>query len=204
MAVNWPLDPATAEAIADTFFEIVLAPSFDRDALAALEKKRNVRLLEMGEAAPASSALDVRTVRGGLLIQSADRGEEGEWRTVTKREPTEGELADLRFAWRAARHVHSNAIVIAKDATLLGMGAGQPNRLVSVALATELAGGAARGAVVASDAFFPFADGLEQALKAGVGAAVQPGGSIRDQEVIDAADAAGASMVFTGTRHFRH
>ena len=204
VAANRPVDLATAEAIADTFFEIVLAPSFDQGALQVLQRKRNVRLLDMGEATPDGPALEVRTVRGGLLVQSADRGEEGEWKTVTKREPTDRELADLRFAWRAARHVHSNAIVIAKNGALLGMGAGQPNRLVSAALAIELAGEAARGAVAASDAFFPFADGLEEALRAGVAAAVQPGGSIRDQDVIDAADEAGAAMVFTGIRHFRH
>jgi phosphoribosylaminoimidazolecarboxamide formyltransferase/IMP cyclohydrolase len=205
VAVNRPLDGATAEAIDASFYEIVLAPSFQPDALAVLEKKRNLRLLEMGEAAPAGPSLEVRTVRGGLLLQTADRGEEGDWRVVTKRQPTQLELADLRFAWRAARHVKSNAIVVVKDNALLGMGAGQPNRLVSVKLALERAGeGAAKGAVLASDAFFPFADGLETALEAGVTAAVQPGGSVRDEEVIAAADRAGAAMVFTGVRHFRH
>ena len=204
VATNRPLDLATAGAIADTFFEIVLAPSIEADALAVLEKKRNLRLLEMGEATPSAPTLDIRRVRGGLLIQSMDLGEEGDWETVTKREPTEQELADLRFAWRAARHVKSNAIVIVKDGALLGMGAGQPNRLVSVSLAIELADGRVPGAVVASDAFFPFADGLETALHAGVVAVVQPGGSVRDREVIDAADRAGAAMVFTGVRHFRH
>jgi phosphoribosylaminoimidazolecarboxamide formyltransferase/IMP cyclohydrolase len=204
VATNRLLDLPTAEAISDTFFEIVLAPAFERDALALLEKKRNLRLLEMGEAAPTAPTLDIRRVRGGLLIQSADRGEEGEWKTVTKREPTEQELADLRFAWRAARHVKSNAIVIAKNGSLLGMGAGQPNRLVSVSLAINLAGEGSKGAVVASDAFFPFADGLETAFHGGIVAAVQPGGSVRDQEVIDAADKVGAAMVFTGVRHFRH
>ncbi len=204
VATNRPLDLPTAEAISDTFFEIVLAPSFEKGALVLLEKKRNLRLLEMGEAAPVAPTLDIRRVRGGLLIQSADRGEEGEWKTVTKREPTDHELADLRFAWRAARHVKSNAIVIAKDGSLLGMGAGQPNRLVSVSLAIDLAGEGSEGAVVASDAFFPFADGLETALNAGIVAAVQPGGSVRDQAVIDAADKVGAAMVFTGVRHFRH
>ncbi len=204
VAANKPIDLATANSISDTFFEIVLAPSFNEDALSVLEKKRNVRLLAMGDATPGGPTLDVRTVRGGFLVQSADRGEAGEWKTVTRREPSGAELEDLRFAWQAARHVKSNAIVIAKDQTLLGMGAGQPNRLVSVALAIELAGESARGAVLASDAFFPFADGLQKALKAGVVAAVQPGGSIRDQEVIDAADEAGAAMAFTGIRHFRH
>ncbi|MDA1095851.1 MAG: bifunctional phosphoribosylaminoimidazolecarboxamide formyltransferase/IMP cyclohydrolase [Chloroflexi bacterium] len=204
IATNQPIDLATATAIADTFYEIVLAPSFHPDALAVLQKKRNVRLLEMGAAVPSLPSLELRRVRGGVLLQTADAELEGEWRVVTDRQPTEQELEDLRFAWRAARHVKSNAIVVAKGRSLLGMGAGQPNRLISVALALQIAGDASRGAVVASDAFFPFADGLEIALRAGVSAAVQPGGSVRDPEVIDAANRAGAAMVFTGIRHFRH
>ena len=204
IAANRPMDKATAGAINEAFYEIVIAPSYDDDALSILTQKRNLRLLEMTDASVATPSLDIRTVRGGFLVQAADMGEMGEWQTVTERALTDAELADLRFAWKAARHVKSNAIVIVKDGALLGMGAGQPNRLISVELALKLAGDAAQGAVVASDAFFPFADGLEMALQGGVTAAVEPGGSVRDDEVIAAANNAGAAMVFTGIRHFRH
>ena len=204
IAANRPMDRATAEAINEAFYEIVIAPSYDDDALSVLTQKRNLRLLEMSDATPAGPSLDIRTVRGGFLVQAADMGEAGEWQTVTDRAPTDAELADLRFAWKAARHVKSNAIVIVKDGALLGMGAGQPNRLVSVELALQLAGDESRGAVLASDAFFPFADGLEMGLNGGVTAVVQPGGSVRDEEVIAAANQADAAMVFTGIRHFRH
>ncbi|MCY4576641.1 MAG: bifunctional phosphoribosylaminoimidazolecarboxamide formyltransferase/IMP cyclohydrolase [Chloroflexi bacterium] len=204
IAANRPMDKATAEAINEAFYEIVIAPSYDDDALSVLTQKRNLRLLEMGDASAATPSLDIRTVRGGFLVQAADMGEMGDWQTVTERTPTDAEIADLRFAWKAARHVKSNAIVIVKDGALLGMGAGQPNRLISVELALKLAGDEAQGAVVASDAFFPFADGLEMALKGGVTAAVEPGGSVRDDDVIAAANSAGAAMVFTGIRHFRH
>ena len=204
IAANRPMDKATAETINEAFYEIVIAPSYDDDALSVLTQKRNLRLLEMSDVPPPNPSLDIRTVRGGFLVQAADMGEMGEWRTVTELEPTDAELADLRFAWKAARHVKSNAIVIVKDGALRGMGAGQPNRLISVELALKLAGDEAQGGVVASDAFFPFADGLEMALAGGVTAAVQPGGSVRDDEVIAAANNAGAAMVFTGIRHFRH
>lgn len=204
IAANRPMDAATAEAINEAFYEIVIAPSYNDDALSVLKQKRNLRLLEMGETSAANPSLDIRTVRGGFLMQAADMGEMGDWQTVTERAPTEPELADLRFAWKAARHVKSNAIVIVKDGALLGMGAGQPNRLISVELALKLAGDKAQGGVVSSDAFFPFADGLEMALNGGVTAAVQPGGSVRDDEVIATANNAGAAMVFTGIRHFRH
>ena len=204
IAANRPMDKATAEAINEAFYEIVIAPSYDDDALSVLTQKRNLRLLEMADASAATPSLDIRTVRGGFLVQAADMGEMGDWQTVTERTPTDAELADLRFAWKAARHVKSNAIVIVKDGALLGMGAGQPNRLLSVELALKLAGDEAQGAVVASDAFFPFADGLEMALQGGVTAAVEPGGSVRDDDVIAAANGAGAAMIFTGIRHFRH
>ncbi len=204
IAANRPMDKATAEAINEAFYEIVIAPSYDDDALSVLTQKRNLRLLEMADSSAATPSLDIRTVRGGFLVQTADMGEMGDWQTVTERTPTDAELADLRFAWKAARHVKSNAIVIVKDGALLGMGAGQPNRLISVELALKLAGDEAQGAVVASDAFFPFADGLEMALQGGVTAAVEPGGSVRDDDVIAAANSAGAAMIFTGIRHFRH
>ena len=204
IAANRAMDRETAEIINEGFYEIVIAPSYDDDALAVLTQKRNLRLLAMGDATPPGPALDIRTVRGALLLQNADLGEAGEWRTVTERAPTDAEISDLRFAWKAVRHVKSNAIVIVKNGALVGMGAGQPNRLISVELALKLAGEAAHGGALASDAFFPFADGLETALGGGVTSAVQPGGSMRDQEVIDAANRAGAAMIFTGVRHFRH
>ncbi|MFQ6020263.1 MAG: bifunctional phosphoribosylaminoimidazolecarboxamide formyltransferase/IMP cyclohydrolase, partial [Dehalococcoidia bacterium] len=151
-------------------------------------------------------ALEYRRVGGGLLVQEADRypDDEIELRTVTQRAPSDAELADLRFAWRAAKHVKSNAIVIARDKQLLGMGAGQPNRVTSVHLALRRAEERARGAVLASDAFFPFPDGVELAAQGGITAIVQPGGSIHDREVVAAADDHNLAMVFTGVRHFRH
>ncbi|MDP9374005.1 MAG: bifunctional phosphoribosylaminoimidazolecarboxamide formyltransferase/IMP cyclohydrolase [Chloroflexota bacterium] len=210
VAANRPIDEAAAGEIARTHFDIVIAPDFAPEALARLCKKRNLRVL--ATSTPASVAggpdgeLEARQVRGGLLLQTPDALDEdlAGWRPVTRRAPTPEELEDLGFAWRAVKHVKSNAIVIAGDRTLRGMGAGQPNRVVSVRLAAEKAGDAARGAVLASDAFFPFPDGIETAAQAGVVAIVQPGGSLRDAECIAAADAAGLAMVFTGVRHFRH
>ena len=150
--------------------------------------------------------MQVRRVSGGLLLQTGDVLDEdaSAWRVVTERSPSESELADLAFAWRAAKHIKSNTIVLAKGQALVGMGAGQPNRVNSVHLAARAAGERAKGTVLASDAFFPFADGLELAAESGITAVVQPGGSIRDDEVIAAADKAGLAMVFTTIRHFLH
>jgi phosphoribosylaminoimidazolecarboxamide formyltransferase/IMP cyclohydrolase len=154
----------------------------------------------------AERRLEVRQVVGGLLMQTPDQvpDNEIEFRVVTERKPSERELADLRFAWRAVKHVKSNAIVLAKDAAMVGAGAGQPNRVNSVDLALRAAGEQAPGSVMASDAFFPFADSIEVAAEGGVRAVAQPGGSLRDQDVIDACDRLGVAMVFTGYRHFRH
>ena len=206
VAANRTLDAATAAAIAKTHYDIVIAPDFAPDALALLQKRRNLRVLACGEPSGAGQRLEVRQILGGVLVQTPDRLAEDPqgWRVATKRAPTPEQLADLAFAWKAAKHVKSNAIVIASDRTLRGMGAGQPNRVVSVALAAEKAGELARGAVLASDAFFPFPDGLEAAAAAGVVAVAQPGGSVNDERVIAAADAAGLAMVFTGVRHFKH
>ena len=170
-----------------------------------LQKKRNLRILSVGSA-PDSPALDLRPISGGMLVQDADVMAEDplEWRTVTQREPTTAEREDLAFAWKAAKHIKSNAIVFARDRALVGMGAGQPNRVVSVHLSQRIAGDKAVGAVLASDAFFPFPDNIELAAEAGVTAIVQPGGSVRDEEVIAAADQAELAMLFTGVRHFRH
>jgi phosphoribosylaminoimidazolecarboxamide formyltransferase/IMP cyclohydrolase len=208
VAVNRELTGETAEEIGKTFYEIVIAPAFSEEALTILQKKKNLRLLRLGEEAAVghATALEYRRVSGGFLAQEPDAylDDTIELKVVTKRAPSEEELADLRLAWKVVKHVKSNSIVIVKDRTLLGMGAGQPNRVTSVHLALRRAEERARGAVLASDAFFPFPDGVELAADGGVTAVIQPGGSIRDQEVIEAADARGIAMVFTGIRHFRH
>jgi len=208
VAVNRELTGEAAEEIGKTFYEIVIAPAFSEEALTILQKKKNLRILQLDEKAAAgcASALEYRRVSGGFLVQQPDAylDDAIELQVVTKRPPSEQEMANLRFAWNVVKHVKSNAIVIVKDRTLLGMGAGQPNRVTSVHLALRRAEDRARGAVLASDAFFPFPDGVEVAADGGITAVIQPGGSIRDQEVIEAADARGVAMVFTGIRHFRH
>ena len=209
VALNRPVDGETARRMAEIFFEVVIAPGFDDDARDRLGRKKGLRLLRMpADAVNAAGAADwdVRPIAGGLLVQTPDSGTDdpATWRVVTERQPDEREMADLLFAWHAARHVKSNAIVLARDRAVIGVGSGQPNRLESVRIAVAKAGESAVGAALASDAFFPFADGLEAAIAAGVSAAVQPGGSVRDDEVIAAANHAGVAMLFTGTRHFRH
>lgn len=217
IALNRPLDAATAQAIAAIFTEVVIAPDADADALAIFAAKKNLRLLLTGELPdPARPGLAAKSIIGGWLVQSRDNAmlDAGELKVVTKRPPSDRELADCRFAWTVAKHVKSNAIVYAKDGVTAGIGAGQMNRLESARIAAWKARDAAEragwgeprtiGSAVASDAFFPFADGLLAAVEAGATAVIQPGGSIRDEEVIAAADAAGLAMMFTGIRHFRH
>jgi phosphoribosylaminoimidazolecarboxamide formyltransferase / IMP cyclohydrolase len=215
IACNRPLDGPTAEAIADIFTEVVVAPDADQAARAVFARKKNLRLLLCGEFAdPKRPGLILKAIAGGMLVQSRDNGVLGELKTVTRRQPTSQELADCRFAWTVAKHVKSNAIVYAKDGATAGIGAGQMNRLESARIAAWKARDAAEkagwpeprtiGSAVASDAFFPFADGLLAAVEAGATAVIQPGGSIRDEEVIAAADEAGLAMIFTGMRHFRH
>ncbi len=212
VALSRRVDLATAQALAETFLEAVVAPGFDDDALALLHTKKNLRLLDVGVLAPASQPARVlRHVSGGLLVQDRDARAEAEvagGRVVTRRAPTAQELQTMEFVWRVTKHVKSNAIVLAtQEAGLVrtvGVGAGQMSRVVSVDIACRKAGAASSGAVLGSDAFFPFADGLERAAEAGVSAVVQPGGSVRDEEVIAAADRAGIAMIFTGARHFRH
>ena len=204
---NRPVSAAAAEAMDPIFYEVVVAPSYDDDALAILQRKRNLRILSVATAvAGAATDYDVRPLSGGILVQTHDTIAEfsDQWTTATQRVPTAAELADLAFAWKAVKHIKSNAIAFVKDRTLVGMGAGQPNRVVSVHLSQRAAGEKSVGCVLASDAFFPFPDNIELAADAGITAIVQPGGSIRDEEVIAAADAAGIAMVFTGVRHFRH
>ena len=217
IAVNRPLDGPTAEAISGIFTEVVAAPDADEAARAVFARKKNLRLLLTGELPdPARPGLTMKSIAGGMLVQSRDNGQvtRDMLKVVTKRQPTEQELADCLFAWTVAKHVKSNAIVYAKDNATAGIGAGQMNRLESARIAAWKAKDAAEkagwaqprtiGSAVASDAFFPFADGLLTAVEAGATAVIQPGGSIRDEEVIAAADAAGLAMVFTGMRHFRH
>ena len=217
IAVNRPLDGPTAEAMTGIFTEVVAAPAADEEARAVFARKKNLRLLITGELPdPKRPGLQIKSIAGGVLIQSRDNGQvvEGDLKVVTKRAPTLQELADCRFAWTVAKHVKSNAIVYAKDGATAGIGAGQMNRLESARIAAWKAKDAAEkagwpeprtiGSAVASDAFFPFADGLLAAVEAGATAVIQPGGSMRDAEVIAAADEAGLAMVFTGMRHFRH
>jgi len=212
VAVNRPIDEALAEVMSHTFFEVVTAPAFDERGRQILTRRKNLRLLEVGpiqhswELPTGPTTLDWKRVSGGFLVQTPDAiaPDEVETRLVAGPQPTLDETTDLLFAWRAAEHVRSNAIVLAKNLALVGMGAGQPSRVDSVRLAVQKADLRAQGSVLASDAFFPFADNIEEAAKAGISAIIQPGGSIRDDEVIAAADRHGISMVFTGARHFRH
>ena len=203
VALNRACDGAAAAAIAEIFTEVVIAPEFDEDALGVLTQKKNLRILRAGTTTRAE--YDVRRVAGGLLVQSPDPKDAApEAEVRTQAEPTAGQWRDLRFAWVVAKHVKSNAIVLAKDGIAVGVGAGQMSRIESTELAARRAGDRAAGTVCASDAFFPFRDGLDAAVAAGATAVIQPGGSVRDDEVIAAADEHGIPMVFTGRRHFRH
>ena len=205
---NRTVTAEAAEAMNPVFYEVVVAPGYEPGALEILQKKRNLRVLEVnsGGSELGGINLDIRPISGGVLIQTPDSISESaaDWSTATERAPTEAEMDDLAFAWVACKHIKSNAIVFARNRTLVGMGAGQPNRVVSVHLSQRIAGEKANGSVLASDAFFPFPDNIELAAEAGVTAIIQPGGSIRDEEVIAAANNHGIAMVFTGVRHFRH
>jgi phosphoribosylaminoimidazolecarboxamide formyltransferase/IMP cyclohydrolase len=210
VAANRPVTLAMAEAMKPVFYEIVIAPDYEPEALGLLKKKRDLRIL-VAELPPGygkapAGYLDFRRVKGGFLVQNSDSLPEDSvnLKTVTKRPPTKAEIRSLLFAWRAVKHIKSNAIVLAKGKTLLGMGAGQPSRIISAQIAIEKAGDKAKGSVLASDAMFPFPDVVEAAAKVGVTAIIQPGGSIRDEDSIKAADKYNIAMVFTGERHFRH
>ncbi len=205
-AFNRPLTEETAALIVETFMEVVIAPGFDSEALRILANKPNLRLLRADSAEPVRGGWDFKRVHGGLLVQQRDAHvlRREDCRLVTRREPDEAQWRDLLFAWSVAKHVKSNAIVFARDACTLGVGAGQMNRLNSTRIAAAHGGERIPGSVVASDAFFPFRDGLDALAEAGAVAVIQPGGSVRDEEVIAAADAHGIAMVFTGIRHFRH
>ena len=204
VAVNRNVTHAMAEALAPVFTEVLIAPGFDSDALLVLLEKRNLRVIEARP--PVVPALDVRSVEGGLLVQTQDSVslDRTDWQVATDRAPTDAEWTDLVLAWKVAARVTSNTIVLAKDGQAVGIGAGQQNRRDAGRIAAEKADGRARGGACASDAFFPFRDGLDAAAEAGATAVIQPGGSIRDEEVIAAANEAGMAMVFTGERHFKH
>ena len=209
MAFNRPIDGALAEEVAKLFVEAIVAPAYSAEARAIFSRKKNLRLIECalpGVNLPVSPAIDFRPIDGGFLAQThnATLLDEAKLKVVTRRAPTAAEWLSLRFAWRVVKHMKSNAIVFTKGEQTLGIGAGQMSRVDSVKIAVMKAPQSLRGSVVASDAFFPFRDGVDEALQAGATAFIQPGGSVRDEEVIAAADEAHAAMVFTGIRHFRH
>lgn len=209
IAVNRPVDEAFVEKIraAKLFTEAIIAPSFSEEAQAYFAaKKKNCRLIALGDNVRPEAGLEIRTIKGGVLIQERDMGDptSATWTVVSDRQPTAAEEAALRTAWRAVHHVKSNAIVFAQAGATVGIGGGLSSRIDAVELAAKKSGDQAQGAALASDAFFPFADGIEAAAAAGVTAVVQPGGSVRDSEVIEAVNRLGLTMIFTGTRHFRH
>lgn len=213
IAANRPLDVDTAQALGELFVECIAAPGFAADARSVLAQRKNLRLLDMPDL-QIDPTYELRSINRGLLKQDIDRGDpsprsapgetEGGWQVVSKRQPTEAEWAALRFAWKACQHVKSNAIVFAQGEATVGIGGGQPNRVDCVRIAKERAGDKSIGAVMASDAFFPFPDSVEVAAQAGVTAIVHPGGSVRDAESLAVADAHNMAMVVTGVRHFRH
>jgi len=207
VVLNRPVDRGLADKLNEQFVEVLFAPGYHEDALAALQQKKNLRILEDNERrVPLTGDRDVKPVLGGLLVQDrdADLADRADMEVVSAREPTEGEWGDMLFAWKVCKHVKSNAIVLARELATAGVGAGQMSRVDAVRLAVQKSRVSLEGAALASDAFFPFADGPELAIEAGVTAIIQPGGSVRDDEVVAAADAAGVAMVFTRRRHFKH
>ncbi|GAM25187.1 hypothetical protein SAMD00019534_083620 [Acytostelium subglobosum LB1] len=213
LGFNRTLTFETAKAFKGTFYEVIIAPDYEQEALDHLKKREKLRVLRIPEAATqvAFSQPDVRTITGGALLQQPNPIIIGDvetatknWKVVTKVAPTPEQMRDLLFAWRVSKHVKSNAIVVAHEETIVAIGAGQPNRVQSVHICMRVGGDKVKGSVLASDAFFPFADSIDTAHEAQISCIVQPGGSIRDQEVIDAADKVGIPMVFTGNRNFLH
>lgn len=207
VGLNREVDQETAEKMTGTFLEAVIAPAFSPEALDVLTKKANVRLLETGDFNQGENVkFDVKKVHGGFLLQDVDKGQvkEDDLRVVSKRKPTPEELAEMMFSWKVVKHVKSNGIVVSKNQQTIGVGAGQMNRVGAANIAFDQGGEKCSGAILASDAFFPFRDTIDQAAKAGITAIIQPGGSLRDEESIKAADEHGIAMVFTGVRHFKH
>ncbi|MEJ5228873.1 MAG: bifunctional phosphoribosylaminoimidazolecarboxamide formyltransferase/IMP cyclohydrolase [Pseudothermotoga sp.] len=203
VAFNRTVDEKLAEQLSEIFLEVLLAPDYTKEALKALSKKKNLRVLK-AKMNNEEDQIEIKTVSGGVLVQSKDNKDFEQLSVVTKRKPSEEELRDLLFAWKVVKHVKSNAIVLAKELATLGIGSGQVNRLWPTEHCVRVAGERAKGAVLASDAFFPFPDALEIAAKAGVSAVIQPGGSLRDEQIIEIADKYNMAMIFTGTRHFKH
>ena len=203
-AFNRPVDAETAQSLCGLFLEVIAAPGYEEEALERFSKKKNLRVLTMKR--PPSDRWEALPVDGGICLQEADLGfaAENEWTVPTKASPAPEQLKDLAFAWRVVKHVKSNGIALASGAATVGIGTGQPNRVGAVRIALEAAGGKAKGAVLASDAFFPFDDAVKAAAEAGITAIIQPGGSVRDEDSVKACDEAGIAMVFTGRRHFRH
>jgi phosphoribosylaminoimidazolecarboxamide formyltransferase/IMP cyclohydrolase len=207
IAVNRPLPENVAEKVGKLFVELVIAPAYEPGSLEILKKKKNIRIIETGELTPVDhTSLDFKRLVGGALVQSRNvkRLDMGELKVVSERKPTEDELASMEFAWRVLKHVKSNSIVFAKGSVTVGIGAGQMSRVDAVKIASFKAGERAKGSAMASDAFFPFRDGIDEAAKAGITSVIQPGGSIRDGEVIAAANEHNMAMAFTGIREFRH
>lgn len=210
VAFNRKVDVTTAGEIEKIFYEVIIAPDYDNDALEILKKKKDLRILAMGRdgISNKTGSIEVvaRHVSGGFLLQTPDLLPDSSLnlRTVTDRAPTEKEIRDMKFAWKAVKHIKSNAIVLVKNNMIVGMGAGQPSRVVSVGIALDKAGERSKGSVLGSDAFFPFPDGVERAASGGVTAIIQPGGSVRDKQAIEAANKNNIAMVFTGVRHFKH
>ncbi|MBN1595084.1 bifunctional phosphoribosylaminoimidazolecarboxamide formyltransferase/IMP cyclohydrolase [candidate division FCPU426 bacterium] len=212
VGLNRPCTAGIVDAMKDIFMECIIAPGFEPEALESLQNRKNIRLLETGlpgkngKGLQSWQEMDLKRVTGGLLLQDWDRGmaAEGDLKVVTRRKPTEAEMLDLLFAWKVCKHVKSNAILLAKEGVTVGVGPGQTNRVGAAEIAVRMAGPKAKGSVLASDAFFPFRDGIDAAAKAGVTAVIQPGGSVKDEEVIAAANEHQIAMVFTGMRHFKH
>ena len=206
VAFNREVSTETAEAMKGVLFDIIIAPKFEDGALNVFKKRKRTRILQANTSSGNMANISIKSISGGVLIQTKDKVIEkySDWKVVTNRAPTEKEWKDLYFSWQCCKHIKSNTIVLAKNNTLVGMGAGQPNRVVSVHLALRIAGNKSKESALASDAFMPFADNIEMAAKGGVTAVVQPGGSIRDQDVIDEANKFNIAMVFTGIRHFNH
>ena len=206
VAFNREVSAETAEAMKGVLFDIIIAPKFEDGALNVFKKRKRTRILQANTSSGNMANISIKSISGGVLIQTKDKVIEkySDWKVVTNRAPTEKEWKDLYFSWQCCKHIKSNTIVLAKNNTLVGMGAGQPNRVVSVHLALRIAGNKSKESALASDAFMPFADNIEMAAKGGVTAVVQPGGSIRDQDVIDEANKFNIAMVFTGIRHFNH
>ncbi len=206
VSVNRELDVETVQRMADLFIEVIAAPEYDDEALELLMKKKNLRVVQ--PTGVKERSISLRSIYGGVLVQELDRSQDDmnpeNWRWVSEAQPTDEQIADLAFAWRLTRHVKSNAIIFVKGQAIVGVGAGQMSRVDSVMIAGHKAGERAKGAVMASDAFFPFPDGIQEAAKHGIVAVVQPGGSVRDDVVIDAVNELGLVMAYTGTRHFRH